>query len=63
MPWLLKQKKEEKKEREQEKKTQEVQIFHENWNYEIRWNVTKHSREMVIAGKAEDACRGWGGCF
>lgn len=29
MPWLLKQKKE-KKEREQEKKTQEVQIFHEN---------------------------------
>lgn len=30
MPWLLKQKKEKKKEREQEKKTQEVQIFHEN---------------------------------
>lgn len=59
MPWLLKQKKEEKKrERARKKKTQEVQIFHENWNYEIRWNVTKHSREMVIAGKAEDACRG-----
>lgn len=55
MPWLLKQKKKSKKKKQKTKK--EVQIFHkeilQNWNYEIRWKVTKHSGGRRIVGKTD----------
>lgn len=55
MPWLLKQKKEKKKRESKKKK-------HKRYKFSTRTEIMKYGetspREMVIAEKAEDACRG-----